>query len=365
MSGGGGGGEDEGEEKQFEASAKKLEDARQKGEVPRSADLISASAYGGFLLAAVALGAVSLSDLSQIFAGFLGRADELSDLVFGGSGTALGAAAGRDIARDLAPWALVPGLMALVSVFAQQSFTFTGSKLEPKLSRISLISNAKNKFGRDGLFEFAKSFFKLLIYCVILGVFLWNRMPDILAAVALGPMGVTVMMLRLSMTFFFLVLVVAFVMGAIDFMWQRAEHLRKNRMSHKELMDESKESEGDPYMKQERRQKGYDIAMNQMMNDVKTADVVIVNPTHFAVALKWNRKSGRAPICVAKGVDEIALRIRQRAQENGVPLHSDPPTARLLHSLMQVGDEVLPTHYAVVAVAIRFAEAMRKKARAR
>jgi len=359
------GGEDEGEEKQYEPSPKKLEDARKKGEVPRSADLISASGYGGFLLAGATLGAASLSDLSQIFAGLIGQADLLSDLIFGGSGTALSAGAGRDIARDLAPWALVPGLMALLSVFAQQSFTFTGSKLEPKLSRISLIANAKNKFGRNGLFEFAKSFVKLVIYSVILGIFLWARLPEILASVALGPQGVTMMMLQLSMTFFLLVLVVAFLLGAIDFMWQRAEHLRKNRMSHQELMDESRESEGDPYMKQERRQKGYDIAMNQMMNDVKKADVVIVNPTHYAVALKWDRMSGRAPVCVAKGVDEIAARIRARAQENGVPLHSDPPTARLLHGLMKVGDEVQPDHYAVVAASIRFAEAMRKKARSR
>jgi len=360
-----GGGEDEGEEKQYEPSPKKLEDARKKGEVPRSADLISASGYGGFLLVAMAWGAASMSDFSQILAGFLGRADLLSDLLFANSGTALSAGAGRGLAVDLAPWALIPGLLALLSVFAQQSFSVTGSKLQPKLNRISLIANAKNKFGRNGLFEFAKSFVKLLIYCVILGVFLWQWMPDILASVALGPQSVTVMMLRLSVMFFMSVLVVAFVLGAIDFMWQRAEHLRKNRMSHKEMMDESKESEGDPYMKQHRRQKAYDIAMNQMMNDVKKADVVIINPTHYALALKWDRKSGRAPICVAKGVDEVAMQIRQRAQENGVPLHSDPPTARLLYALMDVGDEVQPGHYAVVAAAIRFGEAMRKKARSR
>ena len=170
------------------------------------------------------------------------------------------------------------------------------------------------------------------------------------------------MMLRLSLTFFMLVLVVALVLGGIDFIWQRSEYLRNNRMSHKEVLDESKEAEGDPHMKQKRQQKGYDIAMNQMMNDVKTADVVIVNPTHYAVALKWHRQSGRAPVCVAKGVNEIAGRIRVRAQEYGVPLHSDPPTARLLHRLINVGDEVQREQYVVVASAIRFAESMRKKA---
>ena len=360
-----GGGDEEGEEKQFEASAKKLEDARKKGEVPRSADLISASGYAGFLLASLALGGASLSDMGQVLSAMIGRADTLSELIFEGSGTSLSVSAGQDLARDLAPWALIPGLLALLSVFAQQSFTVTGSKLEPKLSRISPLENAKNKFGRNGLFEFAKGFFKLVLYSVILFWFLLSEMPDILGAVSLAPAMVAAKMLDLSLNFFMLVLIIAFILGAVDFLWQRAEHLRKNRMSHKDMTDESKESEGDPYIKQQRRQKAYDIATNQMLNDVKDADVVVVNPTHFAVALKWDRVSGRAPVCVAKGVDEIAMRIREKAQENAVPLHSDPPTARLLYKLMEIGDEVQPDHYAAVAAAIRFAEEMRKKAQPR
>jgi flagellar biosynthetic protein FlhB len=102
-----------------------------------------------------------------------------------------------------------------------------------------------------------------------------------------------------------------------------------------------------------------------MLADVAKADVIIVNPTHFAVALRWDQASGRAPVCVAKGVDEIAARIRERAAEAGVPLHSDPPTARLLHATLKIGQEIHPDHYRVVAAAIRFSEAMRKKARDR
>lgn len=352
-------------EKQYDPSAKKLEDARRKGEVPRSADLISASGYAGFLLVGVTVGAATISDLGVILAGLFDRADSLADLMFRGSATAVTAAAGADIARTLAPWALVPGGVALVSVLAQRAFTVTGSKLQPKLSRISVLANARNKFGRAGLFEFGKSLAKLLIYSLILGVFLWWRLPDILGAAALAPQQVTGLMLRLALAFFLSALAVLFTVGAVDFLWQQAEHLRRNRMSHKDLTDESKESEGDPQLKQHRRQRAYDIATNRMMRDVSTSDVVIVNPTHYAVALKWDRTSGRAPICVAKGVDEIALRIRLRAEESGVPLHRDPPTARLLHGLMELGEEVRPDHYAVVAAAIRFAEDMRRKARAR
>ena len=100
-----------------------------------------------------------------------------------------------------------------------------------------------------------------------------------------------------------------------------------------------------------------------MLADVPKADVIIVNPTHFAVALQWDRSSGRAPLCVAKGVDEIAARIRERAIEAGIPLHSDPPTARLLYSNLEIGQEVHPDHYRAVAAAIRFSEAMRQKMR--
>ncbi|NCM97925.1 MAG: flagellar biosynthesis protein FlhB, partial [Rhodobacterales bacterium] len=133
----------------------------------------------------------------------------------------------------------------------------------------------------------------------------------------------------------------------------------------KEMMDENKDSEGDPHTKAARRQRGYDIATNRMLEDVPQADVIVVNPTHYAVALKWDRAARRAPVCVAKGVDEIAARIRERAAAAGVPIHRDPPTARALHASVEIGQEIRPDQYRAVAAAIRFAEAMRKRARQR
>jgi flagellar biosynthesis protein FlhB len=175
----------------------------------------------------------------------------------------------------------------------------------------------------------------------------------------------TVVLLDLGGRFFSLVLIVALVIGGIDFFWQYQEHLRKNRRTRKELTDESKESEGDPHMKQKRRQRGYDIAMNQMLGDVPDADVVVVNPTHYAVALKWSRLPGEAPICVAKGVDDVAAKIREIASESGVPIHRDPPTARAVYATVEIGQEIHPEHYQAIAAAIRFAEEMRRKMRAR
>jgi flagellar biosynthetic protein FlhB len=170
------------------------------------------------------------------------------------------------------------------------------------------------------------------------------------------------MLVEKVVRFLALVTVLAVTIGGIDYLWQHAEHLRSNRMSRKEMTDEYKESEGDPHLKAKRRQKAQEIATSHMLTDVRKADVVIVNPTHFAVALKWDKASGRAPICVAKGVDAIAARIRETAAEAGIPLHSDPPTARLLYAHLDIGQEVHPDHYRVVAAAIRFSEAMRQKA---
>jgi flagellar biosynthetic protein FlhB len=134
-------------------------------------------------------------------------------------------------------------------------------------------------------------------------------------------------------------------------------------MSRKEMLDEFKANEGDPHLKSARRQRAQEVATNRMLTDVAKADVVVVNPTHYAVALRWDRTKRGAPICVAKGVDEIARRIRERAAEHGIPIHRDPPTARAMHASVEIGQEIRPEHYRAVAAAIRFADSMRKRAR--
>ncbi len=355
--------EGEDDDKQHEPTQKKLDDARKRGEVPRSADLTTTAAFGGMMVMAAVLGAQSLSSLGAFLTGLLARADSLStDLFLGGGRVGLGNLL-LGVAQNTIGWFLIPAVAAIVLTIATRSFVVAPDKLKPKLSKISPLSNAKNKFGRSGLFEFAKSFTKLSIYSVILGFFLFSKLTTIVGTMYLNPQMATVVLLELSMQFFGLVCVVMLLIGGVDYMWQYQEHLRKNRMSHKEMMDEFKQNEGDPHMKQKRRQKGYEIAMNQMLSDVPDADVVIVNPTHYAVALKWSRLPGEAPVCVAKGVDEIAARIREAAAEAGVPIHRDPPTARALHASVEIGQEIMPDQYQAVAAAIRFAEMMRKKAR--
>ncbi len=159
------------------------------------------------------------------------------------------------------------------------------------------------------------------------------------------------------------VLLISGALGLGDALWQAAEHRRKNMMSREDLKEETKQAEGDPMQKQQRRQKAIEIALNGMLSDVAEADVVIVNPTHYAVALKWDKMSTQPPILMAKGVDEIAARIREAANEHAVPIRSDPPTARAIHATVELGEPIQPDQYRAVAAAIRFAEAIRKKAR--
>lgn len=351
------------EDKQYEPSQKKLDDARKKGEVPRSTDLITAAGYAGMLIAILITGAGAVEKTGTALQVLLGRADGLSDLIFSGGGSAISMGLAMAIGSALLPWALLPFCFALLSVIIQRALIFAPTKLEPKLSRISPIKGFSNKFGRAGLFEFFKSFLKLTIYSLVLGIYLWIQLPIILGTSLLTPGIILAEMMRLCIVLFAIVLIIAFALGAMDFLFQRADHLRKHRMSRKELTDEQKDAEGDPMMKAQRRQKAIEMAMNKMLADVPTADVIVVNPTHYAVALKWERGSGKAPLCVAKGTDEIAARIREIAMEHAVAIHRDPPAARAVFDTVNIGEEIRPEHYQAIAAAIRYAESLRAKAR--
>ena len=351
------------DDKQYDPSQKKLDDARKKGEFPKSTDLTTAAAYGGLVLAVVSIGSASLIGTGNILETLLDQADEMAGVTASRAPQPILGGLLVAVAVKMLPWFALPAVFAMLSIAAQQAFVIAPSRIEPKLSRISPIAGAKNKFGRQGLFEFAKSFAKLVLYGTVLGIYLWSQRDRMVGAMSMSPGMVTVVLGRMVLTLMLIVVGIATALGVIDLLWQRAEHLRKHRMSRKELLDENKESDGDPAMKQQRRQKAIELAMNKMLADVPEASVVIVNPTHYAVALKWSGGAGTAPTCLAKGVDEIAARIREVAAENGVPVHADPPTARTLFATVEIGQEIAPDHYQAVAAAIRFAQAMREKAR--
>ncbi|MBD3665512.1 flagellar type III secretion system protein FlhB [Sulfitobacter aestuariivivens] len=350
-------------EKSFEATPQKLLEARKKGEVAKSNDLLTAAAYSGLLVALLMAGAEMIRHLGTALMVLLDQPAALAPLFLaGGVSPTMGALLFQS-AMAVLPVFAFPAAAVLLAVFAQRAMVFAPTKLAPKLSRISPIANAKNKFGRDGLFEFAKSFAKLLIYSVCLAAFINARLPEILASLQTSPQLALTLMAHLCLVFLLIVVVISLCIGGIDAVWQHHSHLRNNRMSRKEITDETKNAEGDPHLKQERRQRAMALSQNQMLSDVPDADVIVVNPSHYAVALKWDQLPGSAPVCIAKGVDEMARAIREKGAAAGVPVHRDPPTARALFATTEIGSQVAPDHYHAVAAAIRFAQAMRQRAK--
>lgn len=357
--------EEQSGEKTLEPSQQRLDDARKKGDIPKSTDLTAAAAYIGLLVALGVSGASAISSTGAVLAGYLARAETLAPrhLALGGPGLSLGIV--LEALSGLAPIFAVPFVFVLLAIIGQRAFVVAPEKIQPKLNRISPISQAKNKFGPTGLFEFAKSAVKLMVISIVLALFLARETDHIIGLSRAAPAAIPGEMARLATSLLLQIAIVALAIAAVDYLWQRFNHARKLRMTLQQARDESKQSEGDPMVKSQRRRRAQEIATNQMMQDVPKAAVIIVNPTHYAVALKWDRAKGGAPIVVAKGVDGVAMRIREAAAIANVPIHHDPPTARALEATADIGAEIEPKHYKAVAAAIRFAETMRAKAKER
>ena len=354
--------EEDADSKIHEATPKKLEEARRKGETPASQEIVGAAVFASLILSVAAFGEGAVARSGAVLASLIGSPERYFDdaaLMGATVARALGVA-GLALLLPLLGGALVVAILGFV---AQGTVTFAPEKLRPKLNRISPINGAKQKFGREGLFNFAKSFGKLTIYSALLAFVLVLGADAWIHSSHLPTEALIFETRRLIAGFLIAAAVTMLTFGLIDLFWQRASFFRRQRMTQNELKDEMKESEGDPHQKGARRQRARELAATGRVADTAGADVVIVNPTHFAVALKWDRKRGTAPICVAKGTDRIAARIREIANENGVPIRSDPPTARLLHATIAVGEEIRPEHFRAVATAIRFADAIRRRVR--
>ena len=357
-------GADDDTEREHEPSQKRLDDARKKGDVPRSADLTSAAVYAGFVLALFIAAPAVIRQIGSAGMVLLGQADRLAPVMLeAGRASAVGLL--NSFALPVLPVLVLPLIAALLGAAAQRSMIFSPDKLAPKLSRISPIAALGLKFGREGLFAFASNLAKLITVCILVGILVARHADDTLLSLHLEPGQATALMMQILLEFMTLALLSTFLFGGADFGWQWLQHRRRNRMSRQEMVDEHRESDGDPHMKGHRRLRGREIALSQMLQDVAKADVILVNPTHYAVALKWKRGDRNPPICLAKGVDDIAGRIREKAAEVGIPIHRDPPTARAIYAAVEVGQPIRQEHFKAVAAAIRFAEAMRQKAKGR
>ena len=351
------------EQKSHEASERKLQKSREKGDVPRSTELNSALGLLGFLLALWLFGETSLDHAGKHLKEILATVDQLSWPLPQSAQRAEISLGILQVLGAVGPWFLFPMAIIILSIVGQKSMTFSPEKIKPKPNRLSVIENAKSKFGRRGLFEFFKSLTKLGLFGATLIGFLLLNLESI-SGLALVESRLSILAFTKQFVNLLTVIVgLSLILGGIDLFWQRAEFLRKNRMTHQEVKEEMKETEGDALVKQARRQRGYDIATQKMLQDVAKANVLIVNPTHYAIAFQWSLGSSKAPICLAKGVDHLATRIRSCAIEHAVPIHRDPTTARAIYATVDLGCEIEPVHYQAVATAIRFAEYVRTQAK--
>ena len=355
--------QDSAAEKSHEPTPRRLEKARETGDVAHSKDAETFAAYLGFGAAMVVGGGWAASRIGETLAPFLARPGELAGLLLSGAAGETGLALMVRLGPPVLALVAAPAAMIVAVLAAQRGIVLAPQRIRPKLSRLSPVKNAEQKYGPRGLVEFAKSAVKLGAIGAVLAYVLSGELERLSAYVGRDPRLTGALLDRQFRLVLGGVLVVAAALAAFDLAWQHFDHRRRLRMSHKEMKEETKQTEGDPYMRAERRSRAEAIANNRMLLAVPEADVVVANPTHFAVALKWERETGGAPVCVAKGVDELALAIRARAEEAGVPVRTDAPTARSLHALVEIGREIPPEHYQAVAAAIIFADEMRRKAR--
>lgn len=354
-----------GQEKSHEATPGKLDRARKKGDMPRSPDAQTAMAYLGLSLFLLVFGGASAVSLGETLMIFLGRPTEMAELLLGGASQASGTLIATRLTSSISGLFLMPAIAVIGLLIAQRSIVIAPEKLKPKISRISPVANAKQKYGLSGLVEFAKAAVKLTAIGAILGYALWSESDELARFSRIEVRQLPAILERQFWNLMQGVLILTVAVGAIDILWQRHSHRRKMRMTHQELRDETKQAEGDPHFRSTRRERAREIANNRMLHDVAKSDVVVVNPTHFAVALKWSRKERAVPMCLAKGTDELAHRIRRKAEMSGVPVHEDAPTARSIHALVEIGQPIKEEHYRAVAAAIVFADKMRAKERER
>jgi flagellar biosynthesis protein FlhB len=358
------GDKDDGQEKSQDASPARMEKARRDGDVSQSKELNAAASYIGLYLAIILAGG-AVSGLATVLSSLLKHPQTITEQALNASGGVFIQSLWMDTMNAVSLFFFLPALASLLALIAQRAITFAPSKISPKFSRLSLTANAKKKYGPQGLAEFAKSSVKLLVIFTLFGAFFMQRFSSLPADVLSPATALPGRLLEEVTLFAGIVVVFSVGLAAIDLPWSQHQHAKRLRMTHEDAKKESKENDGDPTMKQNRRERAQAISQNKMLHDVPNANVVIVNPTHYAVALAWDREAGAAPICIAKGADELAARIREIAAVSGVPIQSDPPSARAIFASVDVGEEIQRDHYAAVAAAIHFADRIREKAKFR
>ncbi len=339
-------------QKTEDPTPKKLEEARKRGQVAMSREVNNWVMLAAATLFIGTIGGTMMAQLSDMMRIFIEQAHDLPGAP-GGLSVILGESLKRAFMILLLPFLLLI-CAAFFAPFLQIGPLFAPEVIKPELSKVSIIKGFGRLFSMRSLMEFAKGIAKICIVGLIAGIIIYpyldkfEHMMDMPVIMAVDELRYLTLKMMVG------VLVVLMVIAAIDLAYQRYEYNKKMRMSRQEIKDEYKQSEGDPHIKGKLRQLRMEKARQRMMQEVPSADVVITNPTHFSIALKYNPDESPAPIVVAKGMDEIALRIREIAKENDIVMYEDKPLARALYDVVEIGEMIPTEHFQAVAKIISY-----------
>lgn len=352
----------EGGDKTEKATPKKLDDARKEGRVARSSDLIN-----GFMLLLMffvlkLFGGIMANLFLDSFVKYYNKASDISMEVFDvRQAVNLSNEIVLDIVIASLPVLIGSFVVALVGNIVQVGWKVTAKPLKPKLDRLNPIGGLKRMFSQEKVVELIKSILKVLAIALVAYNEVKDRWKFILNLYDFEFMQAVLNIFDIVLDVGIKISLIFVVIGLADFGYQKWKHLHDLRMSKQEVKDEMKQSEGDPQIKGQIRQKMREGARRRMMQDLPKADVVITNPTHFAVAVKYDKETAEAPYVLAKGADYVAANIKEIAKQNNIEIVENKPLARMLYYNVEIGDQIPPELYQMVAEVLAYVYSVKNK----
>ena len=352
----------EGGDKTEKATPKKLDDARKEGRVARSSDLIN-----GFMLLLMffvlkLFGGIMANLFLDSFVKYYNKASDISMEVFDvKQAVNLSNEIVIDIVIASLPVLIGSFVVALVGNIVQVGWKVTGKPLKPKLDSLNPIGGFKRMFSQEKVVELIKSILKVLAIALVAYNEVKDRWKFILNLYDFEFMQAVLNIFDIVLDVGIKISVIFVIIGLADFGYQKWKHLHDLRMSKQEVKDEMKQSEGDPQIKGQIRQKMREGARRRMMQDLPKADVVITNPTHFAVAVKYDKETAEAPYVLAKGADYVAANIKEIAKQNNIEIVENKPLARMLYYNVEIGDQIPPELYQMVAEVLAYVYSVKNK----
>ncbi len=338
-------------EKSLDPSQKRLQEARDRGDVVKSQEVSTWFLMAGATLIVMAFSGAASAGMLTTLRGLIANSYDIR--VDGAGFIAVIARLGREvIAATALPLSLLM-LAALAGNLIQHPLVWSAEALTPKLSKISPAAGLGRLASKQTLANFAKGLAKLGLLGTVIGMLLWRERSRLEGLVTVDPAAILPIVHVLAVKVLGTVVAILAVIAAMDYFFQYRQWFERQKMSVAELKEEFKQTDGDPAVKGKIKQIRQNRMRKRMMAAVPKASVVITNPTHYAVALRYE-PGMNAPVCVAKGVDLIARKIREVASEHGIPVVENPPLARAVHATVEIDQEIKPEHYKAVAEVIGY-----------